>query len=347
MTNAKPFTGKIMRGDAEVAAVEKNQIVCASDGAPLHIKTWNNFEMWLEDRAVDLTRSTMRAVLRHLGISNHDGISAVRYVFGASLTDSFWIKEEGQNLMWQDVRFLDDGYFKAALHGDPDLDKKIHSPELTNIGSFNKGWKREGGKWVLYKQNSAFEAFSEVFVSKLAEVLGINTVKYTYVGDGVVRSDCFACGGWSFEPAKSVVGLNLDYGFNYDVMKKFGFQNDYMNLIFLDTLVRNFDRHEFNYGFLTNDSGEIRLAPSFDYNLSLFCHGIPKIYSRNDIMVREFNDLQNRVSHELPFASENEIKLAFIEVEFLAKSLGVAFEQVRDFCLNAHEQITLQRHLPK
>ena len=339
MTNEKPFTGKIMRGDIEVAYVEKNQVVWIAETAPLHITKWNNFELWLEDRAVDLTRSTMRVVLRHLGLSNHDGISAVRHVFGASLTDSFWIREDGQSLTWLDVQFNNDGYFKAALHGDPDLEEKIHSPELTNIGSFNKGWKLEEGKWVLYKQNSALEAFSEIFTSKLAEIIGINTVKYTYVGDGVVSCDNFAGGDWSFEPAKSIVGLNLEYNYNYEVMKKYGLQDDYMNLIFLDALVRNFDRHEFNYGFLTNSMGEMQLAPSFDYNLSLFCHGIPKNFSRNDIMVKEFNDLQSRVWHNLPFVSENEIKTAFAQVESLANGLGVTFEHVRDFCLNAYDQI--------
>ena len=339
MTCAKPFTGKIMRGDIVAAEVEKNHVICVYDCAPLHIKTWNNFELWIEDRAVDLTRSTMRVILRHLGLSSHDSQSAVRYVHGASLTDTFWIKEDSQNLTWQNVQFLDDGYFRAAIFGDPDLEKKIYSPELTNIGSFNKGWKLEEGKWILYKQNSDLEAFSEVFVSKLALEIGINTVEYTYVSDGVVCCENFARDGWSFEPAKSVVGVNLDYDFNYETMEKLGLQNAYMNLIFLDAIVRNFDRHEFNYGFLTNDSGEIHLAPSFDYNLSLFCHGIPKNFQRNDIMVEDFLHLQNRVQHKLPIVNENKINLAFNHTKLLAKSLGIKFEHVLEFCMNAYNKM--------
>lgn len=51
---------------------------------------------------------------------------------------------------------------------------------------------------------------------------------------------------------------------------------EYLNILFMDTICMNVDRHTQNYGFLRDlGTGRIKsMAPNFDNNLSLVSRGI-------------------------------------------------------------------------
>ena len=260
---AKKFSGNVMRGDIPVAEIEEDVIVSVSKQAPLQLQHRRNFNEWLDDRGADLNRSYMRTILRQLGLPLQNINNAVRYVNGAAVTDSFWIKERGSMLRYSDAAFAHNAYFTAALKGDPDIFTltKEPTPEITNIGSFNKGWKYVNGTWFLFKAGSPLEIFSEIFTSRLAIALGLDAVEYRYQ-DGFIICKNFVEHGWDYEPAKALVGDNIGYEFNAQLMVALGLLKPYMDLIFMDAIVRNGDRHEFNYGFFTMIDGAIRLAPN-------------------------------------------------------------------------------------
>jgi len=50
-------------------------------------------------------------------------------------------------------------------------------------------------------------------------------------------------------------------------------------MYYCDALFMNFDRHDFNFGFLTQGDA-LELAPLFDWNLCLFGHKYPASFTR-------------------------------------------------------------------
>ena len=282
------FTGYIMREDKTCATVKDGTIVNAESFAPLQISERGSFTEWLQDRSADLDRSYMRTILKHLNLPVLDRANAVKSVHAASITDNFWIKPQDSNLTHDDVTFKNDLYHMAALIGDPDLFSKerIHSPEITNLGSYNKGWKLVDGEWYMYKAGTPLEIWAEIFTSLLAKRLGLNAVEYKCVdGFSVCKNfvETFNC----FESAKSLVGSDTSYETNIAVMQKYNLVPQYLDILFMDAIVRNGDRHEFNYGFVTGGHG-IKLAPNFDNNMAMFWNGIPTILERKDALVFDF-----------------------------------------------------------
>ena len=335
------FSGYIMRGDMEVAEIMGDGIVAMTKSAPLHLQYRKNFPGWLDERGADINRSNMRIILRQLGFGQRDIAKAVRFVCGASVTDSFWIREMGSGLKYADVAFKSDRYMKAALSGDPDLCSfaKETTPEVTNIGSFNKGWQLRGGKWYLYKAGTGPEIFSELFSSRLAKALGIDTIDYFIEGEYIVCEN-FVGDKECFEPARAFIDSSEDYGENISMFDKFSLSKKYMDLIFLDAIVRNFDRHEFNYGVLTQSDGKISMAPNFDNNLSLFCRGIPTVLTRKDPLVADFIAAKNTIQppYIVPKLTADIIEEVYLQV-VKEYRFDVDFKILSDFCMNAYEQI--------
>ena len=230
MQNQK-FSGHIMLKNTPCAVIRDNEIITTEAFAPLHIQHRNNFIEWLEDRSADLNRSYMRNILKHLNLPVLDGVTAVKSVHAASVTDMFWIKPFDSTLNYTDVIFKNDLYHKAALIGDPDLfsQEKIFTPEITNLGSYNKGWKLENGKWFMYKSGSPLEVWSEIFTSALAKQLGLDAVEYKCINGFSVCQDFTKC-AVNFEPAKALIGSNTSYETNLEIMKSFGLQKKYMDI---------------------------------------------------------------------------------------------------------------------
>ena len=67
------------------------------------------------------------------------------------------------------------------------------------------------------------------------------------------------------------------YGILRDIDKNIA--DEYVKMVWLDTVCFNMDRHTENSGLLRdNDSGEIiKSAPNFDNNIALISRGIPRM----------------------------------------------------------------------
>ena len=80
-------------------------------------------------------------------------------------------------------------------------------------------------------------------------------------------------------------------------------------MIFLDTIIANPDRHTANFGLLRDiKTGKlIGFAPLFDHNMALIARGYPKPPTKNDILIRLFNDFIDNHSEykdQLPIVTE-------------------------------------------
>ena len=301
----------IMSGDTAVAKWENGELTVLNKALlPLYLRRIHNADMWLETRAIDSHRANSRLLKKALRLKEKDDVSTVIHVNGATITDNYWIKPLDSELTYADVRFSDDYFARLALKGTYDSfnraanSKHSRTPELTNTGSFEKCWRLINGKWWMYKSANHDEMFSELFIARFGEAIGMNMAVYER-GDKCVKTLDFtdntrADGKYydarvNFEPASSFMDDNDDYE---DVIAKL--QElcpqaipDYVRMIFLDTIVANPDRHTANFGLLRNTAtGELLgLAPLFDHNMALISRGYPKAPKKSDLLIRLFNDL--------------------------------------------------------
>lgn len=111
------------------------------------------------------------------------------------------------------------------------------------------------------------------------------------------------------------------------------FADDYVKLLYVDTICRNVDRHSGTFGVLRDpDTGEaIRLAPNYDNNIAMFARlsGMASVSASKDMLITDFIDLleQKNIAFEVPKLSKAE--LAEIVEKILVKdATGMAAEFV-------------------
>jgi hypothetical protein len=115
-----------------------------------------------------------------------------------------------------------------------------------------------------------------------------------------------------------------------------------MDLIFLDVIVRNGDRHEFNYGVLIDGAGGVDLAPNFDNNLALFHNGVPADETRrNDVIVDDFIVVCENVYYKLPELTFEILRNVFEETQREWTVEAIKLENVINFCYNAYARLML------
>lgn len=324
----------IMSGDATVAKWENNELTVIDNSLlPLYLKRVHNADMWLETRAIDSHRANSRLLKKALRLKEKDDISTVLYVNAVTITDNYWIKPLDSKLKYDNVRFSDDYFAGLALKGSyASFNKAANSkhsktPELTNIGSFEKCWKLIDGKWWMFKAANHDEQFSELFIYRLGKALGMNMAVYERGNKCVKSLDFTNNASVNFEPAFTFMGDNEDYEDVANRLEELCPQavGDFVKMIFLDTVVANPDRHTANFGLLRNtQTGEmIGFAPIFDHNMALISRGYPKTPTKNDILINLFNDfLSNHLNYKrfIPEITEAMVKSIIKELNMKVRS---------------------------
>lgn len=295
---------EILSGDTIVAVWKDNTLTVKNEALlPLFLKRVSNADIWLESRAIDSHRANSRLLKKALRLTEKDDVSTVIHVNGATITDNYWIREIGSELTYADVRFTDDYFSNLALKGTYDSfnraanSKRSRTPELTNVGSFEKCWKLKKGKWWMYKKANHDEAFSELFVYQLGQALGMNMAVYER-GDKCIRTlDFTDAAAVNFEPASAFMGDNEEYTDVVEALKRLCPKAipDYIRLVFMDTVIANPDRHTNNFGLLRDTvTGEfIGLAPNYDNNMALISRGYPSKPKSSDMLITLFRELMD------------------------------------------------------
>lgn len=276
--NAINLTGSVMCENDCVATFVNGEMVYIDEArAPLIIKRTHSLESFLQYRTVDLTRTNARILKKAMNIKENNHLISL-YTYALCIGDNYWFKPRNSKTKYKNIAFKNDNFSDIALHGDSSYfpRKSKITPELTTAGSYEKGWKYIDGEWWLYKKGKEEEIISELFCSRFARLIGVNTVDYELVENGIVRCKNFAR-QYNFEPMVAIAGNNdsyevvfpLLYSLDKDIAK------DYLKLIFFDSVVNNVDRHNENYGLLRDKKSGviISLAPNFDNNLALISRG--------------------------------------------------------------------------
>lgn len=336
-------SGYIMFKDTPVVRIKDNRVdSILSPLCPPYFNNFSSFEEWILSRTIDTHRTNSRILRKMLRLKNPSSLDIALKSKCRTVTDKFWFKEEGCNLDYKDVLNLDDSLYNVALLGNFDtleINTDILTPELTNIGSFEKCWKlHKDNTWYLLKKANAYEMFSEIFISRLCKYIGFPSVQYDRYCDGVVGCENFVSEGYWFEHMFSFVRDDEDYQLNYNKLLELkpSLVHDYLNILFMDALIQNPDRHTFNYGVIYSDSGvPICMAPNYDNNLALVSRGIiPNKCSRNNPLISDFIDLvkTNGVSYKVP-------ELSRVDLNIIINSIDTRFSlefknKVVDFIMN-------------
>lgn len=262
---------------------------------------------WLVQRGVPALRPGIARKLRDLGIESP--VDLLMYGHGASLSDQFWLKSDGESLSWAQVSpFVND--FPTELgrylighdaHSSSEMAAEIlkdhgyiaASPDTTLGGNLPKRWDIDDkGRRVLMKGGHAEcryqEPFNELFVTLLCHALleEGDYVPYRIGGAGWVTEftsncDCMCDDRTQLVPAIQILSshrkLNDEsYAAAWcRIAEEHGIdvRESVEKMLVVDYLVSNFDRHWNNFGILVDsESGEwLRGAPLFDNGECLWC----------------------------------------------------------------------------
>ena len=221
--------------------------------------------------------------MRQMGlITRHDFVVASRCL---SLTDTFWMKREDEALSWDDVSLyrneFDGLIARIAFEGKGMYGRANSptSPEYATSGSFQKCWIRDNDGIYLLKRgsegfaNTGFEPYSEALATELLDAARIDHVPY----DVIRYHDKLAskCPLFTSEDEGFVAAYRFfDGPFDIEDMLEFcaqhGAEDSFREMVVMDALMANTDRHSANYGFMVdNATGKVlRMAPLFDHNMA-------------------------------------------------------------------------------
>lgn len=238
---------------------------------------------WIDGRQIAKHRISIERLMRQLGMTTrHDFIGMARCL---SLTDTFWMRRADEDIRWDDVSLyrnpFDDVIARIAFDGTGMYGRKNSptSPEFATSGSFAKCWVREDGQISLLKRgstgyaNAGFEPYSELLAADLLTAAGVDHVPYHVVRfRGQLASKCplFTSEEVGFVSAHRFFEGPFSVSSMLAFAAEHGAEEAFREMVVMDAVMANVDRHAGNYGFLVdNATGTVlRMAPLFDHNMA-------------------------------------------------------------------------------
>ena len=252
----------------------------------------DDIQFWWDSRLIPKNRN----IFKH---SKVDISSLLAASYGFNLSDQYWLRPEHSDMTWDKGNFYTNSF-------DEDIGKYIagksarkfghmssDSPDLFSNGEQDKRWTIFRDKRVLikYGQPPFYEQpFNEVLASWLCRRLGFPYISYSFISKGSVNPEiysvcpCFVDKDTEFVPAgfiqyvqkkeksdsfyKHILKCCKKLGMpDIDGIKKFLAQ-----MMLLDYIMANTDRHFGNFGFIRNaETLEWQgPAPIFDTGNSMF-----------------------------------------------------------------------------
>lgn len=281
--------------DDATGSIRKIDEVCSEAHLPVGVTVRKGItdraalnEWWI-DRSIPASRSGIRKALETLNLANTKML--LTKCLGLSLSDQYWIRPQNSNIAWEQVNFFDNSFSEDI--GDVLLGKTVkadgfdfHSPDNTSDGCLKKRWKIIDGKRCLVKAGSnpfMQQPFNEAVASLIAERLGIPHVPYTVVWDeetpysvceDFITADTELVSAWRVMQSAKKDNSTSVYRHYLNCCEALGISGiTYAvdQMIVLDYILANEDRHQNNFGVIRNaETLEwIGAAPVFDSGSSL------------------------------------------------------------------------------
>ena len=271
--------------DVSITSINKNKV----ERLPLGMSpTSESLTRWLRHRTIPANRAYAQNFLSKNGLSENDFIGILQICKGLSLTDCYWVTYPNDQKTFAEVNLFDNRFSQVLSqiaftgYGSSPASKFRSSPEFTTNGMLPKAWRRKEGKVLLYKggtsglANTGKEPYSEFYAAQVAEAMGIPHVTYglsKWKGQLCSTCELFTSKDISFVPASTLIRTSRISQI-IDWFDDHGWKNDLADMLVLDAIIRNTDRHLGNFGFLVDNHTNqlLRPAPIFDNGLSLYCY---------------------------------------------------------------------------
>lgn len=243
---------------------------------------------WLKHRTIPKNRAYVHNFLSKCGLNLNRPINIIKVSKGLSLNDCYWVVEDGFDGRFADFNLYDNRFSQILAliaftgYGSSIRTSLASCPEFTTNGMLPKCWRRERGQIKLFKggtsgaANTGNEPYSEFYAFQVAEAMGINAIPYglsKWKGELCSTCDLFTSKDHSFMPVGRIVstgGMKAVREY-YEALGD-NFVKALNDMLVLDALIFNTDRHFGNFGFLidnrTNKIAEP--APLFDHGNALF-----------------------------------------------------------------------------
>lgn len=303
--------------DVSITSINKDKI----ERLPLGMSpTSESLTRWLRHRTIPANRAYAQNFLSKNGLSENDFIGILQICKGLSLTDCYWVTYPNDQKTFAEVNLFDNRFSQVLSqiaftgYGSSPASKFRSSPEFTTNGMLPKAWRRKEGKVLLYKggtsglANTGKEPYSEFYAAQVAEAMGIPHVTYglsKWKGQLCSTCELFTSKDISFVPASTLISTSKISQI-IDWFDDHGWKNDLVDMLVLDAIIRNTDRHLGNFGFLVDNHTNqlLRPAPIFDNGLSLYCY----------VMDNDLNNLSEQEKTLAPalYANFDEVALHVI-----------------------------------
>lgn len=244
---------------------------------------------WLSARLLPRDRRYAFELCASLGISTGDVQGICDVSAGLSMNDSYWVPRADDPRLFTDVNLFENGlsspladvaFTGSSLMG-PGRDSRCLTPELTTGGTLRKAWRViPNGMRVLYKGASRGwypgEPASELVAFAVAAACGLDVVSYDidlWHGELCSTCGCFCSPRVSYVPFFAATGIT-DLAGTLVYASRLGQPSleACCDMLVLDCLIYNPDRHFNNFGLLrdSTDGGLLGFAPIFDNGRGLF-----------------------------------------------------------------------------
>ena len=308
----------------------------------------SDFNEWWADRSIPASRSGVRKALEALNLSNTRML--LTRCFGLSLSDQYWIRPfDREDLHWKDINFFDHPFSEDI--GDVLLGKAVkkgafnfHSPDNTSDGCLKKRWKIIDGKRCLVKAGSAplmLQPFNEVIATVIMEKLDIPHVPYWLIWDDEVpysvcedfiTRDTELVSAWRVMQATKRDNSTSVYRHYLNCCEALGIAgvtHAIDQMIVLDYIIANEDRHLNNFGLVRNaETLEwIGVAPIFDSGSSLGYDKLPaQILSGKEVECKPFkkrHEEQLRLVTDYSWINFAALKTVDMDIRNVFKEAGM------------------------
>ena len=267
----------------EIKILWKND--AKKDLFPLDLElTEEGIAKWLKHRTIPKNRAYVHNFLSKCGLNINRPMMIIKVSKGLSLNDCYWVVEEGFEGTYDKFNLYDNRFSQVLAliaftgYGSSIRTSLASCPEFTTNGMLPKCWRRKDGKIILYKggtsgaSNTGNEPYSEYYAAQVAKALGVNAIEYglsQWKGELCSTCELFTSKEYSFLSVGRVVtsgGMKAVREF----YEKLGqtFVDALNDMIVLDAIIMNTDRHFGNFGFIVDNKTNKIVAPA-----PLFDHG--------------------------------------------------------------------------
>lgn len=258
----------------------------------------NSLYEWWKGRSIPASRNGLSKVLHSFDIDSANVLSVKS--LGLSLTDQYWIKPFGTELLWEAVNFFDNEFSQdiGDAFFDVDFSKKnidFMSPDNTSDGWLKKKWVIAGNDRMLVKTGSSpfcQEPYNEVIASLVLSKLNTAPyVKYELYQDEQ-QGACSICKNFITKDTELVSAFALNktisksaetsaYEHYMRVCAELGVPGiveSVDTMLVLDYIIANKDRHGGNFGVIrdANTLKYLGAAPIYDSGTSLWYNQLPQ-----------------------------------------------------------------------